>query len=89
MADANAKNEAYDSYMDVSNRFAAWLDKVEANDGIQASTVSAKALIGAAIINLYSNFGPDFIRETLNDAIKSVDTAVHASNGVGISTEVH
>ena len=47
MSTVNSNTEDFDSYMDVSNRFAEWLGRIEGNDGHKSSRIAALALIGA------------------------------------------
>jgi hypothetical protein len=77
MSDPNYNNEDFDAYMDVSNRFADWLGRLEGNDGHKASRIAALALIGASVRYLYGNFGPAEIRRALENAQRSVESAVY------------
>jgi hypothetical protein len=89
LPEIKVSNEDYQRYMETSDRYAFWLARVEEQDGVQAARIAARALIGAAVLYTYSGYGPDIIRDELEKALRCVETAVHASNGVGISTEVH
>jgi hypothetical protein len=92
MSTVNSNTEDFDSYMDVSNRFAEWLGRIEGNDGHKSSRIAALALIGASVQYLYGNFGPDEIKRALDNAQRSVESAVHMEcnpEHPGNSAEVH
>jgi hypothetical protein len=73
-------DEAFKNYMETSGRFGEWLSRLEGNDGPETARVAALALMGASVMHLYANYGPDAARVALENGLRSIETAVFASN---------